>query len=415
MSAHVLLGLSDEKIVDDDGDHCSWQTNKYGGKPNWMPSIISPDATTLQCPLCGHCMALVIQVYCPLGSSKYHRTLYIFCCTNPLCWSKPESWKVIRCQEEDKQTAENPDGHSVCTASTDMWLEQEDDWGEASTAGLLEETSHLCITNEESEGGEKNDNLEVILDPEEDKKQFLEDPGIQEDDLEKCVSEEECKFLQSGQTSVIVEDRPIPDHSGERLKSVLGERRDHSIPPHVVPVFEPYYIYVIEEPSESGMSRELYQKHKKYQQEENVFYSIHKKSAVEKKTTSEGYEKSQVKHGDRVFYKFMNRIARCPEQIIRYCWEGDPLYVTEPSSGIKQPLPCQACGSQRVFELQLMPSLIQHLKLKNFNVDGPVVEFGTVLISSCSKSCWKEGDVMKEEFVFVQADPDEKLLAAFGK
>lgn len=413
MSAHVLLGLSDERIVEEEDDHCSWQTNKYGGKPNWMPSVISPDTVTLQCPLCGHCMALAIQIYCPLGSSKYHRTLYVFCCTNPLCWSKCESWKVIRCQEEDKQTTENSDGHGVYTASTDIWLEQEDDWGEASAAGLLKETSYLCISNEEPEGDEKNTNLEVILDPKEDKNQ-LEEPGIQEDHLEKCVSEE-CKFLQSGQTNVIVEDRPVPEQSGEQLKSVLGERRNHNIPPYVLPVFEPYYIYVIEEPPESGMSRELYQKHKKYQQEENVFYSIHRKSAVEKKTNSEGYEKSQVKHGDRVFYKFMNRFARCPEQIIRYCWEGDPLYVTESSSGIKQPLPCQSCGSQRVFELQLMPSLIQHLKLRNFNVDGPAVEFGTVLISSCSKSCWKEGDVMKEEFVFVQADPDEKLLATLGK
>ena len=35
-------------------------------------------------------------------------------------------------------------------------------------------------------------------------------------------------------------------------------------------------------------------------------------------SSSEAYEKTSTKHGDKTFYKFHKRIARCPEQILRY-------------------------------------------------------------------------------------------------
>ena len=39
----------------------------------------------------------------------------------------------------------------------------------------------------------------------------------------------------------------------------------------------------------------------------------------------------------------------------------------------------------------------------------PPVEFGTVLVYSCCKSCWEDGGgaVFREECVFVQAEPDD--------
>ena len=44
------------------------------------------------------------------------------------------------------------------------------------------------------------------------------------------------------------------------------------------------------------------------------------------------------------------------------------------------------------------------------------VEFGTVLVFSCSSSCWSEcgTEQFREEHVFVQPDPDEKLLDKYS-
>ena len=42
------------------------------------------------------------------------------------------------------------------------------------------------------------------------------------------------------------------------------------------------------------------------------------------------------------------------------------------------------------------------------------IEFGTVLVYTCSSSCWEDGVAgFREECVFVQPDPDEKLVCEF--
>ena len=64
---------------------------------------------------------------------------------------------------------------------------------------------------------------------------------------------------------------------------------------------------------------------------------------------------------------------------------------------------CDGSKHQCVGGSQVVPSL-------------PMVEFGTVLVYSCSQSCWEddlEGDaVFREECVVVQPDPDERICAA---
>ena len=65
-----------------------------------------------------------------------------------------------------------------------------------------------------------------------------------------------------------------------------------------------YYIQVIEEPTE--------------------FYDQSARKAVDSVSgsSSEAYEKTITKHGDKTFYKFHKRLSRCPEQVLRcvYTW-----------------------------------------------------------------------------------------------
>lgn len=39
------------------------------------------------CRCCHSPLVLLVQVYCPLEASPYHRLLHIFCCTQSDCWN----------------------------------------------------------------------------------------------------------------------------------------------------------------------------------------------------------------------------------------------------------------------------------------------------------------------------------------
>ena len=38
-----------------------------------------------------------------------------------------------------------------------------------------------------------------------------------------------------------------------------------------------------------------------------------------KSAGSENYEKAELPHGDRIFHRFMKRVSRVPQQILRCC------------------------------------------------------------------------------------------------
>ena len=83
-----------------------------------------------QCRLCGLHQLLALQIYAPLENSKYHRTLYIFACTNPNCWNQNESWTCLRVQSLEQ--ASNSESSSCATVQTSAtsWLADADDWGD---------------------------------------------------------------------------------------------------------------------------------------------------------------------------------------------------------------------------------------------------------------------------------------------
>ena len=65
-------------------------------------------------------------------------------------------------------------------------------------------------------------------------------------------------------------------------------------------------------------------------------------------------------------YTFLNtNIYRRYSVIFRYSYGGSGLYISKPRSAVMIP-PCPACGSERVFELQLMPALVTLLTHGNY-------------------------------------------------
>jgi hypothetical protein len=101
--------------------------------------------------------------------------------------------------------------------------------------------------------------------------------------------------------------------------------------------------------------------------------------------------------------RFQRRLERSPEQVVRYAWGGSPLWMRPPpaeANGGSWPPPCPRCGAGRVFELQLLPTLLSQADA----AAQRQADWGTVLVYTCSKDCAarEEMDDVCEEFVVVQ-------------
>lgn len=87
--------------------------------------------------------------------------------------------------------------------------------------------------------------------------------------------------------------------------------------------------------------------------------------------------------------EFNERMSRCPDQVLRYARFDEPL--TPEKLEINVP-PCPRCGEKRVFEVELMPTIIYTLE------PDSSMDFGPILVYTCSKDC-NEGSC--EEFCHI--------------
>ncbi|XP_028286503.1 programmed cell death protein 2-like isoform X2 [Parambassis ranga] len=352
----ILIGLCDGEL-DSKRYQSSYLTNKVGGQPDWFPVI------SRQSPRCRRCAALlthVVQVYCPLDSSPYHRNLHLFACPGTDCSGRSESWTVLRSQGlESEMAAAQPASRDAppqeAALLTTDWCDTADDWGMEGEDG------------DDGWGGGLKKESQV---------------------------QEEVKENPTGNTTDI----------SSRLQDLSLEESQEEIP-----VFSPFFISVVEE---SDLFGEDDLKHaqellREYEKREGV--AVGELQGSGDGGGEEKYEKTRARHGDAIFSRFMKKISLCPQQILRYCHGGKPLFISEPPSNMAQLFSaCSSCGGPRTFELQLMPALVSLLQRKDSNVE---VEFGTVLVYTCANSCWAAGSHSAvEEFCFVQADPDQQLF-----
>ncbi|XP_028405907.1 programmed cell death protein 2-like [Dendronephthya gigantea] len=378
-----MLGVPDEMVNPRDDLNSSWMTNKFGGFPNWMnegPSVCP------KCCLCEGQLPMVAQIYCPLENSSSHRVLYIFACVKMSCWNKRESWKVLRCMLFIKDDVNKVKETAHEAENEDTWCEDADDWGEEEViekeetiTGHLESlTKNLDLNKTESLNNESSSVNKL-------------------QSTEAVVHERSNTFAQTAA------------QNSNRIR------------------FIPYYITVLEEdllvleagqltPSEKRLLAD-------YTAREGLpgVEEMMATTAADSQWGKEKYETSVAKHGDRIFQKFRKQISLCPEQCLRYSWDGEPLLMTSQGPGS---IPsCNACGGKRVFELQLMPALVSLLRVETQdqgtntrdnqdtdlyrNWSSECIEFGTVFVYTCSQGCWSEDERCREEYLLVHSDPDQ--------
>ncbi|XP_075849103.1 programmed cell death protein 2-like isoform X1 [Microcebus murinus] len=358
----VLLGLRDAAVHGSPTGPDAWTASKLGGVPDALPAVAAPRP---RCERCRQPLALVVQVYCPLEASPFHRLLHVFACACPTCGDGgARSWKVFRsqCLQLREKEAQDAQKQESGFAAED-WCEGADDWGSG---------------------------IEEVPSP-----QLTLDFG---NDSNSAKDTDWTAQLQDLHLQDAVRDAAYPVPPGEQMALSA-----------VVPQFLPYYICVADEDDYRDFVS-LDHAHsllRDYQQREGIATEQLLSQSLSS-VGDEKYEKTVVKSGDQMFYKFMKRIAACQEQILRYSWSGEPLFLTCPTSEVTELPACSHCGGQRTFEFQLMPALVSMLKSANL---GLSVEFGTILVYTCEKSCWPQNhQIPMEEYCIIQEDPDELLF-----
>lgn len=419
MAGPVLLGYLDSPMGGAPGHHT---LSKVGGSPDWAWPPPSPYC----CGICETPLVQVVQVYAPLSGSPHHRTLHLLACTQPPCWGQPPAWRALRSQRppEASSTVSTSTSSSTSTISTTTsststeastaggWADGADDWGDedlanGNLAGLpspspsppsLTSPSPPSLASPSppspSPGGAAGPlpSLSTLsLGPHHPPDRnansgAMEVPAAAMAEVEDMGEEEDC---------VAAEEVVLP--AGTDIPG-LFLRPNRPLGPELL--VEPWYLAVGEEGGveevgdhEAGLLLE-------YKAREAL--AAVAGGGQRAGQAGEGWEEAVPCHGDHYFHHMVTVLQQNPGQVLRYTRQAEaPPLLLRPLTE-KRPK-CRHCGSGTVLEVQLLPSLVAGLRLEG--VEGPAVEFGTVLVYSCLASCWPEGGrEAREEALLLQAE-----------
>ncbi|KAL4711401.1 hypothetical protein ACJJTC_016155 [Scirpophaga incertulas] len=431
----VYLGFEDEIIHEKNQTITNYTVNKIGGMPDWPP--IDQLQFSSKCPLCGLYRPLIVQCYAPLEKSVYHRTLYIFACIAPNCWLQSESWTCIRSQIQENSITQAATVAMPQLDSNMGWCDGADEWGENDN----EDTANGNFMNDDN-ARNPNNCIDRNSDDEDESNSFdletMEQAlgNLQAFDAHNAnMSPVQGAFgaitapvaaaeLEGGdEPGLVVVDSPTT--SSKDLQALFHQTAE--LPPDVrsrlvcqSPQFVPKYIYVEEEcrASISNKSKvmELLNKYQKENAMDIMGAGDVGGDGGGAGGSVGGWEEEQYEHaiplhGDRLFNAFITRLRENPLQILRYSRDYPPLLgaplpnaASSPEAGAAAS--CCRCGAQLICELQLMPGFGNTLRLLPTNSLLSHLHFLSVLIFTCSQSCWQQTDKLVKETVVFQPEVD---------
>lgn len=332
--------------------HPRFFPSKVGGKPAWLDLKKNPNPSQLTCKKCSDPLIFLCQVYAPFEESDscFHRTIFIFICRNGSCCqlNSSDNFLILRCQLPRKNDYYSYEPYEE--------NEQEnfpmDKWPKLCSLCGLKGPSHCSKC----------------------KKVFYCSRKHQIIDWQKG-HKEACSDLQK--TNEFCSDHFTVTEAG---KSIL---------------FKEWELIVDEEDEEEAENvdpnKEM-EKLKKLIQEK-------KAGTMSNVSDSELEQYAGTIPEDKVFNKFTKRVARHPDQVLRYDRGGMPLWITGNTENNISYVPnCQYCDGERQFEFQVMPQLLNYL---NVGIEVNSIDWGVLAVYTCKASC-DTGPAYKEEYLIKQ-------------
>eukprot|EP00053_Salpingoeca_punica_P018057 m.175461 g.175461 ORF g.175461 m.175461 type:complete len:365 (+) comp17349_c1_seq1:448-1542(+) len=324
-------------FVDDPTDvrllNSAYFPSKVGGKPAWLKLENLPTSDRLECTTCGEPLLFLLQLYSGglfETDDCYHRAVYLFCCPTGNCCQagRMGSFKAFR----NQLPRENP--YYPFDALPDPSEDDPDD-----KTGLVHSKQPLCIVC-----------------------------GVAGD--KQCANCKRAHYCSKA-------------HQSWHWKSG-GHKTECS------PDTEPFdgdmfvgfpELEIITEP-------EILPDTPERSEEERM--KAYKKMVQDLKiddTKDESLDEVKKMHKvDPKLLEFRARIKDEPTQVVRHKKGGPPLWI-----GNRQPAegdipPCSHCGGARVFEFEVLPQLLNHLKLDE-DMSKDSMDFGVLAVYVCENSC----------------------------
>ncbi|KAL0131936.1 hypothetical protein PUN28_000010 [Cardiocondyla obscurior] len=316
--------------------------SKIGGKPAWLDLKNIPSKSDLECEYCGDPCVFLCQIYAPYeeNANAFHRTVYVFICKNPDC-CKPDqngNLKIFRSQLSKINMfypAEPP-------------VEQED-WAKEINVLQWSKTCHIC----------------GILAP---------------NHCSKCKIANYCSRVhqvhdwKNGHKYVCGTEANINNNSNSFLF--------------------PEYEIVIE--NDNIVKENQQQNTLENEQEEiekyNTMVQDGKAGIFQHKDVDNDLLCMANDEKDEMFANFRTKIDDYPDQILRYDRGGNVLYISSHNQIVDVPK-CPECNSNRQFEFQIMPQLLNFLDLKDVVKS---LDWGILAVFTCKQSCVPKDKYVKE-------------------
>lgn len=315
--------------------------SKVGGRPAWLGEVGVPGPEDLQCGVCQKPVAFLLQVYAPCPGS-FHRTVFVFCCRDPNCHRERESlcFKVLRNQLPRK--------NDTYSYSPPPDVASSDDHHRLSLK--LKCGAKLCRV---------------------------------------CGSLGPKQCSKCHRVSYCSKEHQLMDWKAQHKKQ-CGEPEDQPdtpVPDHgfLFPEYE-----IVTEPEELDSDPEDQDdENDDVEEQEKVGDSQMPRdtSTYDSLTSDDKDLESMARHetkDDAVFNQFKKRIAVEPEQVLRYCRGGQALWISAQNIPSAADIPDCQCGSKRLFEFQVMPQLLSHLRVDSL---GQSIDWGTLAVFTCSGNC----------------------------
>ncbi|XP_063306450.1 programmed cell death protein 2 [Pelobates fuscus] len=334
--------------------------SKAGGRPAWLGEVGVPGPESLQCGLCQKPLAFLLQVYAPCPGS-FHRTVFLFCCRSPQCHRVGETgcFKVFRNQLPRKND----------TYSYDPPPEVLPSEGSGSPSFRLKCGLGLCRVC-------------------------------------GCLGPKQCSKCHK--VSYCSKEHQLLDWKAQH-KKLCSEQLDLSnaaLPDHnfLFPEYE-----IVTEPEELESDSENDDDEEQPGLDKAADGIMSGEASLSDNLTSDDKDlEAMARHestDDVVFNLFKKRIAAEPDQVLRYCRGGEPLWMSAQNVPAANDIPDCQCGAKRVFEFQVMPQLLNHLKVDSL---GESIDWGILAVFTCINNCNAEKDYLVE-FLWKQDVVDSAL------
>lgn len=315
--------------------------SKVGGRPAWLSQLQLPAPAELLCERCRLPLGFLLQVYAPVVGSErsFHRTLFVFCCRTPACYTTNDNscFKVFRSQLPRKNDfyPYDPPPEEEPAVSGD----------EHRILGSGVKLCWVCGC-----------------------------PG-----QKACSRCHSVTYCSKEHQTIHWKQQHKRECCSEGASSALEEHNPFLFPEWEL-VTEPEELPVMDEGSQNESSEGTGCASSELEETELESMALHE--------TQES----------KVFQKFKKCIATEPEQVLRYCRAGSPLWVSSEHVPSKADTPNCQCGAHRNFEFQIMPQLLNHLKVDRTDAS---IDWGTLVIYTCADSC-DQGNKYSPEFIWKQ-------------